>query len=570
MKRTISYIITVIIMFASVCSAVVNASPPSNASFSLKAFKYINDTYTEVDGAKALDTVVLQVSVNGKLDNVAGISLTLFYDSDKAVMRKQSDKCYIIDDKAGFNSRNIGASSAKKAHINAVWDTPSKNTSLSGLLFSFTFDILGAADTQSAVFGLKINDLFKSDKNQTVIPVDDVSDKIITVDNFDYSAFKKLKDGISYNEETLNNIIAAETVFRSFNSAQAETFVKNHRDLYDCLANARTTYNRLAQQAKQEEILTESKRFVTDFENLWNLSETDPSVLGFEKEILLAQTTYESLSDAAKTRISSVYPEKLVNLIDAIDVFKEDIEVAKEFREGEYSLLWNIDENTLKDVYSELFTLVDNAKIMYGGMSDFAKSMVEDLGVKLSSIENLINKYLESDEKAAALREKTNAFMKKWNRVFTLNNANVKAEDKSAIEMAIDDYDTLDDDVKEALASRINNIKKLLAVIASFDSAEDGTPIGNDVSGGKTETVIKTNTVTKTVKVPIKSDSDGNKAGSVKTAVKTIYSSLNKTTLFLSIIILFGLLLSVVPILLLRTLNKKIKLIEAENGEGNN
>lgn len=566
MRRIISCIITAVIMVASVCSAVVNASPSGNASFLLKAFKYVNGTYTEIDEAKALDTVILQVSVNGKLDNVAGISLTIFYDSDKAVMRKQSDKCYIIDGEAGFNSRNIGASSAKKAHINAVWDTPKKSTSLSGLLFSFTFDILGADDTQNAVFSLKINDLFKSDKNQTAIPVDDVPDKIINVDNFDYSAFEKLKDGISYNEETLNNIIAAETVFRSFNSAQAEAFVKNHRDLYNCLANARTTYNRLAQQAKQEEILTESKRFVTDFENLWKLPETDPSILGYEKEILLARTTYESLSDAAKTRISSIYSEKLISLLDSIDIFKEDNEIAKEFREGEYSLLWSIDENTLKDVYSELFTLVDNAKIMYGGMSDFAKSMVEDLGVKLSDIENLMNKYLESDQKAAALREKTNAFMKKWSKVFTLNKANVKLEDKSAIEMAIDDYDTLDDDVKEVLASRINNIKKLLAVIVSFDSAEDGTPIGNGISDGKTETVIKTNTVTKTVRVPIKSDSDASKAGSVK----TIYSSLNKTTLYLSVIILFGLLLSVVPILLLRTLNKKIKLIEAENGEGNN
>ena len=223
-------------------------------------------------------------------------------------------------------------------------------------------------------------------------------------------------------------------------------------------------------------------------------------------------------------------------MFDAVDSFKEDVQTAEEFRNGEFKLLWEIDEATLGNTYTELFTIVDNAKIMYNGMSDFAKSLVSDLGEKLNKIEELMNKYLQADKAAAALREKTNAFMKKWSRVFTLNKANVKAEDKSAIEMTIEDYEALDKDVKEAMASRINNIKMLLAVIDSYNDTEDNTPIGNDKKN--TETVIKT--VTKTIKV--KSDDKNESKNSdknVKSTVKTIYSSLNKSTLYLSLIVLF-------------------------------
>ena len=125
--------------------------------------------------------------------------------------------------------------------------------------------------------------------------------------------------------------------------------------------------------------------------------------------------------------------------------------------------------------------------------------------------------------------------------------------------MTIEDYEALDKDVKEAMASRINNIKMLLAVIDSYNDTEDNTPIGNDKKN--TETVIKT--VTKTIKV--KSDDKNESKNSdknVKTTVKTIYSSLNKSTLYLSLIVLFGLLISLVPIMLLKTLNTKIKLLE--------
>lgn len=559
MKKLVGLILTAVLLTASVFGISVNAVSSTDSLFSIKVLKYVNGTYQEVSEVSALDSIVVQVSANSEIKDIAGISFTLFYDSAFLSFRKQSVNCYITDKKADFNARNIGASQNKKAHINAVWDTSSKNTSVSGLIFSFGFDVLANTTAQTSTFNLTINNLFKADKNQTEISSPAVTDKTVVVKEFDLTVFEKLKEEITYSEESLNNIIAAETIFRSFNSNQAKAFAENQKDLYDALTKARATYNKLAQQAAQEEVLKESKKFVSDFSDLWQLSENDPSVINKEDRIILAKNTYDSLSDAAKTRISTVYPQKISALFDAVDSFKEDVQTAEEFRNGEFKLLWEIDEATLGNTYTELFTIVDNAKIMYNGMSDFAKSLVSDLGEKLNKIEELMNKYLQADKAAAALREKTNAFMKKWSRVFTLNKANVKAEDKSAIEMTIEDYEALGKDVKEAMTSRINNIKMLLAVIDSYNDTEDNTPIGNDKKN--TETVIKT--VTKTIKV--KSDDKNESKNSdknVKSTVKTIYSSLNKSTLYLSLIVLFGLLISLVPIMLLKTLNTKIKLLE--------
>lgn len=559
MKKLVGLILTAVLLTASVFGISVNAVSSTDSLFSIKVLKYVNGTYQEVSEVSALDSIVVQVSADSEIKDIAGISFTLFYDSAFLSFRKQSANCYITDKKADFNARNIVASQNKKAHVNAVWDTSSKNTSVSGLIFSFGFDVLANTTAQTSTFNLTINNLFKADKNQTEISSPAVTDKTVVVKEFDLTVFEKLKEEITYSEESLNNIIAAETIFRSFNSNQAKAFAENQKDLYDALTKARATYNKLAQQAAQEEVLKESKKFVSDFSDLWQLSENDPSVINKEDRIILAKNTYDSLSDAAKTRISTVYPQKISALFDAVDSFKEDVQTAEEFRNGEFKLLWEIDEATLGNTYTELFTIVDNAKIMYNGMSDFAKSLVSDLGEKLNKIEELMNKYLQADKAAAALREKTNAFMKKWSRVFTLNKANVKAEDKSAIEMTIEDYEALDKDVKEAMASRINNIKMLLAVIDSYNDTEDNTPIGNDKKN--TETVIKT--VTKTIKV--KSDDKNESKNSdknVKSTVKTIYSSLNKSTLYLSLIVLFGLLISLVPIMLLKTLNTKIKLLE--------
>ena len=167
MKKLVGLILTAVLLTASVFGISVNAVSSTDSLFSIKVLKYANGTYKEVSEVSALDSIVVQVSADSEIKDIAGMSFTLFYDSTSLSFRKQSANCFISDKKADFNARNVGASKNKKAHVNAVWDTSSKNTSVSGLIFSFGFDVLANTTAQTSTFNLTINNLFKADKNQT-------------------------------------------------------------------------------------------------------------------------------------------------------------------------------------------------------------------------------------------------------------------------------------------------------------------------------------------------------------------------------------------------------------------
>lgn len=552
MKKILSVFLALCFVFLAFGGTISHAA--TTASFSLKTTKYINGSNTEVSSASPLDTVTLQLFCDTPVQNVAGLSVTVYYDSNLVAFRERSETCHIVDAKAGFTSHAVAASSDKKAHINVVWDTTAEATEVSGSVFSLVFDVLGGAQSGIAAFSVTVNSMFLSDRNQTAVSTAAVPTKGLNIGALDLAPFQALAQGIRYDDATLQNIVAAETAFRALSSVQASAFVETYPDLYKVFSTARSTYNRLAQQAAQDKVLSESKKFISDFADLWDLSADSAALMDMEPRILQAQTTYGALSDAAKSRIAAVYPQKLKTLLQAIDDMRSDIEEARDFREGEFALLWNLDSSILGDVYTELFTMVDNAKIAYNGLSNYAKSLVVPQYKKLQNIEDLIAQYMQKDKETAALQEKTNAFMQKWSQVFVLNAANVKLEDKSAIEMAIKDSETLEPAVQTALASRIRNLQKLLTVISAYDKTTDNTPIIKTV----TETVVKT--VVETVPGETKTVVETVPGETVtKTVSKTIYSSLNKMILYLSALVLFGLVMTSIPAALLYSLNKAIQ-----------
>lgn len=552
MKKILSIFLALCFVFFAFGGMVSHAS--ATASFSLKTTKYINGTNTEVSSASPLDTVTLQLVCNTPVQNVAGLSVTVYYDSNLLAFRERSETCHIVDAKAGFTSHAVAGTADKKAHVNVVWDTTAEVTEVSGPVFSLVFDVLGGAQSGIAAFSVTVNSMFLSDRNQTAVSTAAVPPKSLNIGALDLAPFEALAQGIRYDDATLQNIVAAETAFRALSSVQASAFVEAYPELYKVFSTARSTYNRLAQQAAQDAILSESKKFISDFADLWDLSTDSAALIDMEARILQAQTTYGALSDAAKSRIAAVYPQKLKTLLEKIDDFRSDIEEARDFREGEFALLWNLDSSLLSDVYTELFTMVDNAKIAYNGLSNYAKSLVVTQYEKLQNIEDLIAQYMQKDKETAALQEKTNAFMQKWSQVFVLNAANVKLEDKSAIEMAIKDSETLEPAVQTALASRIRNLQKLLTIISAYDKTTDNTPIIETVTETVVETVVETVPgETKTVVETVPGETV------TKTVSKTIYSSLNKMILYLSALVLFGLVMTSIPAALLYSLNKAIK-----------
>ena len=551
MKRYLCFIIALCLLIPILSDFTVHAQ--EETSVRLQTVQYKNGSYVAVDSVNPADRVILQVQFDTPVQQAGGVSLTIDYDSSLLSYVNDSASVYIVDPEGNFVSHAVAAAGSGSAHINLIWDTVSSDITISGLTFSVSFDVVGNDTATVTNLSATVKSLFQSDKEQSNITITAVKGCALTIGNLDMSAFRALHDNeIRYDKETLDRIVAAERVFAAFTNAQAKAFKSGYPELYQTFSTARATYNRLAQQATKDQILREAQRFIEDFADLWEVSPEADDILEYKERVDLANTTYNALSDQAKQRIATTYTDQLKKLAEAIEQRGYDIADAKEFKEGEFALLWNLDDATVKETYKELFTTVDGARIAYDGLSEYAKGLVAEEAAKLTHIEELIKKCMQDDEKTAALQKKTNAFMQKWSQVFALNVTSVKREDKSAIEMAIKDSKTLEEDVQKALESRIRSLEKLLKVIEGYDSATDST----SQAGGGVQTIrVPGETVTNTIIQRVTEKVQGE----TQVVSRWLSTSLNRLILYLTFIILFGMVIMIIPILLLNSVNRSLK-----------
>ncbi len=546
MKKILS--ITVLLcLLLSMLSLPVSAAQV--ATLSVKAYQLVADSYQPVTSVMPADRIVVRILANSAVNSVAGLALTLRYDSTVLAYRNRYT-LHISDENGSFSVNNVETEG--EAGIRLLWDTTTADTQLDGLLFSFEFEVLGA-EVDTTALTLEVDAFFEQDRDQSEISAN-VNNCVLTLGTVDFSPFQALKDHeIRYDDATLQRIAAAEAAFAGFTGAQKTAFIKNHGDLYKAFTNARPEYNRLAQAAKKEELLAEAEKFISDFAELWVLEKNAEDILDYEEQVNLADATYQALSDGSKTRIAAQYPEKIADLLTAIDDRKYDIQQAEAFREDEYSgfyLLWSIDDATVQATYTDLISMVSAADNAYKALSDYAKTLVSREYGKLTHIQALIDQLAESDKNAAALQETVNAFVQKWSKVFLLNVANVSLKDQSAIEMAIQDSENLDAAAQAVLKSRIDNLKKLLTVIEAAQEAPDAPAV--TVPG---ETVYLPG---QTVIVPGEAVTVPGETVTV-TDVNVVKTSFDKLVLLLSVIILFGLAITAIPVVLLISVNKKIR-----------
>ena len=160
----------------------------------------------------------------------------------------------------------------------------------------------------------------------------------------------------------------------------------------------------------------------------------------------------------------------------------------------------------LDEAFELYSTAVDEAVMVYDILSPDAQTLVSNLYGKILELKEKIDAKTTEDEAKAAVRAEVNAFQQKWLKVFTLNSGNVTAYDRTAIEMALADYENLSAEAKESLTARITMLKNLLTVIEGIEKPDDG---GNGNSGGDGETPGtsdggKTTVVEKEVLVTVK------------------------------------------------------------------
>lgn len=79
---------------------------------------------------------------------------------------------------------------------------------------------------------------------------------------------------------------------------------------------------------------------------------------------------------------------------------------------------------------------------------------MQDEYTVLTRLQERYSALVENNAEEKALREKVNAYQSKWIYVLALTEETVTIGDETAINMALNDYKSLDPEVQERLAAR--------------------------------------------------------------------------------------------------------------------
>ena len=88
MKKYTSIFLAALVLGISLFGYSVKAA--ANTSITLKTVKNTGGSYTQITSAAPNDTVTLQIHCNNAVENVGGISITVYYDSAVLAFREQS------------------------------------------------------------------------------------------------------------------------------------------------------------------------------------------------------------------------------------------------------------------------------------------------------------------------------------------------------------------------------------------------------------------------------------------------------------------------------------------------
>lgn len=540
-------ITSVLLSIVLLCSGLLlNVSAAeSKVKFLVSSKTYLSqqDKYVEKDTFNEGEIVYISLSAS-RIYALGGLSFEIAYNPEVFEFRKNSAVCLIDDEKASVVYNDIGDSKVSVAYYTASYN---ETTTTVGDLFLLPFVVKKLSNNSTDNFSLKVNDLYDNSPWQNDIAFEETD--VCTVKTVATALPAELIDAAAALEnikypDSKADIDSALQMYASLSNEQKNALKERYPSHYKWLDTAKERYNKLAEKAKKDEILSEVENFKKANKAALKLT-VDTVKIEDETKVSAAILAYDNCSSAAKSYLMD--EAKLINaLLDRVESLKEIKEEINEFlTSSSYASVWD-EERVNKNLhyeYEHFSKFFELALMSYGMLSDEAKAELKDEYDYLSKIKVKIDEYLAKDKAAEALNAKVSEFMQTYMYAFTRNENNVSIEDKNAINMVVQAYERLSDaELKDALASKISDLKALLEVIDEMSGEEgDKETAYVDVPG---ETITQTvevpgETVTQTVEVP------GETEYVTETKTKTeklIQSIMQKTALSKVILYLFVLL----------------------------
>lgn len=510
MKKFIS-VILMIVLFLSVC---VPTFAAEEVKPEINIYKYDDNTgqyNIPATAAVSGDLLLVRVSFNQKINSLASLRLTVSYPQEKVSYVKSSFTPELV---AGNTQAGNPVFTEKDGKL-IVFFGKSLMTSGDEIatdvenIASFIFccegnkgDISFEATIDNALDKNYKDVVLKAKKEKVTIALQDW-----TLSESEKEVFASLKT-IVYAPGTVDDskagIDKADMIYKEMTASEKVKFKNQYPELFENYRTAWTRYYDASLEASQAAIKAEVERFAS--ENREALMLTNPEQVDDSnyQKVLDAIEAYGKLTAQAQVKALD-YKAGLDKLQDTAqkiaDRIQADADAETYFIRPYESTLWNLKESDVNnETYADLMVLVAEAQAEYDNlshdkMSDIMKEKVTGYYDKLQKISKRITELAKQAGENAKIQKEIEAFTEKWHVVTRLTALTVGVNDKTAIEMMLEDFAKLSDVAQQRLASRKTMAEQMLELIKGMNDIQD-TVGGNSgitvvPSGGTTQEVIK-------------------------------------------------------------------------------
>lgn len=498
------------------CLLLVTVAIPVHAANAVEpvvqVYKYSDGAYnTPTTTATKGDLLLVRVAFNQSVPSLASLRVKLEFPSDKVKFVESSFTSELVSGNPQAGDPIFAVKDGylvvfySKGSITSENEIAQNATNVASFIFSCT------AGEGNVEFKSTIDNAL--DKGfQDVAMSAKTSSTTITLGAWSLepeaqAVFEKLKT-ITYapdkEEDSKTDIDAADKIYNQMTAAEKVKFKDTYPELYENYRTAWTRYYDASVEASKAEVQAEVDRFVSENQEALSLTSVEQVNDNNYQAVLDALTAYGKLTGQAKV-LSLGYKEKLDGLEAKAKEIQNRIEADKAaqeyFIDPYMNTLWGLKESDVNvETYADLMVYAAAAQAEYDGldqknMSTTMKKTVEEYYEKLTVINDKIAKIIEQVGEDESIQKEIAEFIEKWHVVTRLTALTVGVDDKTAIEMMLEDYDKLSDVAKQRLTSNKAMAEGLLEVIASYDKIQ-GTVGGNSgitvvPQGGTTQEVIK-------------------------------------------------------------------------------
>lgn len=508
MKKIICTIMACLLLFASV----IPTHAASSVEPVVQVYKYSDGAFnTPTTTATKGDLLLVRIAFNQSIASLASLRVKLEFAADKVELVEGSFTPELVPGNAQAGDPIF---TVKNGYIVALFSKgsiTSENEIAQNVTNVASFIFSCKAGDGNVEFKGTIDNALDKEFNDVAMAAKTSSTTVTlgawTLSDAEKAIFEELKT-ITYApdsaEDSKADIDAADALYNQMTAAEKVKFKDTYAELYEYYRTAWTRYYDASVEASQAAVKAEVERFVEENQEALSITKTEQVDDSNYQAVLNAISAYGKLTGQAKV-LALNYKAQLDALEAAAKKVQTRIEAdqaAQEYFIDPYmNTLWGLQESDVNaETYADLMVIATGAETEYSGldqenMSAAMKEKVAGYYEKLTALQKKIAELAELVGEDKAIQEEIAEFIQKWHVVTRLTALTVGVDDKTAIEMMLEDYENLSEVAKQRLVSNKTMAEGLLQMISSYNNIQ-GTVGGNSgitvvPQGGTTQEVIK-------------------------------------------------------------------------------